>query len=54
MEDFYEQHMENCDYCEKLSNSNLPDKDKLIDTHTMNAYADLCDRAYSEWKERDL
>lgn len=54
MEEFYEQHFENCDYCFDLYEGTLPNKDELIEKHTMSAYADLCDRTYDELKERAI
>lgn len=57
MNDFYEQHYENCDYCLEVHDSiEITDelKDKLINDHTINAMAEAGDRLHDEAKERDL
>ena len=56
MNDFYEQHYENCDYCLEVSESNKleSEKDRLINDHTINAMAEAGDRLWDEYKEREI
>ncbi len=53
MNDFYEQHFEDCDYCLEVSESKLTESEKsrLIDAHTTDAYAGMADLAYDRQKD---
>lgn len=54
--DYYEQHFEDCEVCLQISESNRTEaeKDKLINDHTINAYAGMADMAYEAYKERTI
>ncbi len=56
MNEFYEQHLDNCEYCQSISEDQSLSKDVVmdkIDQHTMSAYEELADRAWDEYKERE-
>jgi hypothetical protein len=55
--EFYENHFEDCDYCFEISErKDLPEveKGKLINDHTINAYAGMADMVYDQWKDREV
>lgn len=57
MNDFYETHFENCNFCNCVSeDKNLTEDQKLkiIEDHTINAWADMVDRAWDEHKDREV
>jgi len=54
MKEFYQDHFDECDYCVGIYDGNLPqsEKDRLIDEHTMDAFANHADVVYEILKDQ--